>query len=134
MSLLEVEDIWTAYGPIIVNRGVSIAVDEGEIVTIIGSNGAGKSTLLKTIAGLKRPKSGTIRFSDKDVTGTYEDGIARRDRQAVIAAIGRKRCCDEIDHLTEGERNHDEMNALGPQANHARAKCKEHGNGDGDRQ
>ena len=77
MSLLEVEDIWTAYGPIVVNRGVSIAVDEGEIVTIIGSNGAGKSTLLKTIAGLKRPKSGTIRFSDKDVTGTYADGIAR---------------------------------------------------------
>ena len=69
--------IWTAYGPIVVNRGVSIAVDEGEIVTIIGSNGAGKSTLLKTIAGLKRPKSGTIRFSDKDVTGTYADGIAR---------------------------------------------------------
>ena len=77
MSLLEVEDIWTAYWPIVVNRGVSIAVDEGEIVTIIGSNGAGKSTLLKTIAGLKRPKSGTIRFSDKDMTGTYADGIAR---------------------------------------------------------
>jgi branched-chain amino acid transport system ATP-binding protein len=77
MSLLEVEDIWTAYGPIVVNRGVSIAVDEGEIVTIIGSNGVGKSTLLKTIAGLKRPKSGTIRFRDKDVTGTYADGIAR---------------------------------------------------------
>ena len=44
MSLLQVEDVWTAYGPIVVNRGVSIEVDEGEIVTSIGSNGAGKST------------------------------------------------------------------------------------------
>ena len=50
MSLLEVHDVWTAYGPIVVNRGVSIEVDKGEIVTIIGSNGAGKSTLLTTIA------------------------------------------------------------------------------------
>ena len=49
-----------------VNRGVSIEVDEGEIVTIIGSNGAGKSTLLKTIAGLMRPKSGAIRLLDED--------------------------------------------------------------------
>jgi branched-chain amino acid transport system ATP-binding protein len=88
MSLLEVEDIWTAYGPIVVNRGVSIAVDEGEIVTIIGSNGAGKSTLLKTIAGLKRPKSGTIRFSDQDVTGTYADGIARSG--VVLVPEGRR--------------------------------------------
>ena len=88
MSLLEVADVWTAYGPIVVNRGVSIAVDEGEIVTIIGSNGAGKSTLLKTIAGLKRPKSGTIRLLDEDVTGIYADGIARRG--AVLVPEGRR--------------------------------------------
>ena len=88
MSLLDVEDVWTAYGPIVVNRGVSIGVDEGEIVTIIGSNGAGKSTLLKTIAGLMRPKSGTIRLSDENVTGIYADGIARRG--AVLVPEGRR--------------------------------------------
>jgi branched-chain amino acid transport system ATP-binding protein len=77
MSLLRVEDLWTAYGPIVVNRSVSLTVGEAEIVTIIGSNGAGKSTLLKTIAGLKRPKSGSIRLGEKDVTGLYADKMAR---------------------------------------------------------
>jgi branched-chain amino acid transport system ATP-binding protein len=88
VSLLRVEDVWTAYGPIVVNRGVSIEVDEGEIVTIIGSNGAGKSTLLKTIAGLMRPKSGTIRLLDENVAGIYADGIARRG--AVLVPEGRR--------------------------------------------
>ena len=88
VSLLDVEDVWTAYGPIVVNCGVSIEVDEGEIVTIIGSNGAGKSTLLKTIAGLMRPKSGTIRLSNENVTGIYADGIARRG--AVLVPEGRR--------------------------------------------
>ena len=88
MSLLEVANVWTAYGPIVVNRGVSIAVGEGEIVTIIGSNGAGKSTLLNTIAGLKRPKSGTIHLSGENVTGVYADGIARRG--AVLVPEGRR--------------------------------------------
>jgi branched-chain amino acid transport system ATP-binding protein len=88
VSLLEVEDVWTAYGPIVVNRGVSIAVDQGEIVAIIGSNGAGKTTLLKTIAGLKRPKSGSIRFADIDVTGIYADAIARRG--VVLVPEGRR--------------------------------------------
>ncbi|MBV9907860.1 MAG: ABC transporter ATP-binding protein [Hyphomicrobiales bacterium] len=72
----------------VVNRGVSIEVDKGEIVTIIGSNGAGKSTLLKTIAGLKRPKSGTIGLLGEDVTGVYADGIARRG--AVLVPEGRR--------------------------------------------
>jgi branched-chain amino acid transport system ATP-binding protein len=88
VSLLQVEDVWTGYGPIVVNRGVSIEVDEGEIVTIIGSNGAGKSTLLKTIAGLMRPKSGAIRLLDENVTGIYADGIARRG--AVLVPEGRR--------------------------------------------
>jgi branched-chain amino acid transport system ATP-binding protein len=88
VSLLDVEDVWTAYGPIVVNRGVSIEVDEGEIVTIIGSNGAGKSTLLKTVAGLMRPKSGTIHLSNENVTGIYADGIARRG--AVLVPEGRR--------------------------------------------
>jgi branched-chain amino acid transport system ATP-binding protein len=88
VTLLQIEELWTAYGPIAVNRGVSLAVDEGEIVTIIGSNGAGKSTLLKTIAGLMRPKSGVIRLGDKDVTGVYADKMARSG--VVLVPEGRR--------------------------------------------
>jgi branched-chain amino acid transport system ATP-binding protein len=86
--LLKIENLWTAYGPIVVNRGVSLEVDEGEIVTLIGPNGAGKSTLLKTIAGLKRPKSGTIRLGEKDVTGVYADRMARNG--VVLVPEGRR--------------------------------------------
>jgi branched-chain amino acid transport system ATP-binding protein len=88
MALLQIEELWTAYGPIVVNRGVSLAVDQGEIVTMIGSNGAGKSTLLKTIAGLKRPNSGTIRLAGKDLTGVYADKMARTG--VVLVPEGRR--------------------------------------------
>jgi branched-chain amino acid transport system ATP-binding protein len=77
VALLQIDELWTAYGPIVVNRGVSLTVDEGEIVTMIGPNGAGKSTLLTTIAGLKRSNSGTIRVAGKDLTGVYADKMAR---------------------------------------------------------
>ena len=60
MALLEVNDIHTYYGAIQALHGVSIHVDEGEIVSLIGANGVGKSTLLNTICGLLRPRSGTI--------------------------------------------------------------------------
>jgi branched-chain amino acid transport system ATP-binding protein len=88
VSLLEIEDLWTSYGPIVVNRGISLDVNDGEIVTIIGSNGAGKSTALNTIAGLKRPRSGNIRLGGKDVAGLYADRIARMG--VVLVPEGRR--------------------------------------------
>ena len=88
MTLLKIEELWTAYGPIVVNRGISLEVNEGEIVTLIGPNGAGKSTLLRTIAGLKRPKNGVIRLGDKDVTGVYADKMARNG--VVLVPEGRR--------------------------------------------
>jgi branched-chain amino acid transport system ATP-binding protein len=88
VTLLKIENLWTAYGPIVVSRGVSLEVGEGEIVTLIGPNGAGKSTLLKTIAGLKRPKSGTIHLGEKDVTGVYADRMARNG--VVLVPEGRR--------------------------------------------
>jgi branched-chain amino acid transport system ATP-binding protein len=60
MGILEVNDVHTYYGAIQALHGVSLHVDEGEIVTLIGANGAGKSTLLNTICGLLRPRHGTI--------------------------------------------------------------------------
>ena len=66
--LLEVEDLRVHYGKIEAIRSISIAVDEGEIVTLIGANGAGKTTTLKTLSGLRRVTSGKVRFQGKDIT------------------------------------------------------------------
>ncbi len=60
MALLELRDVHTYYGAIHALRGVTLSVDEGEIVTLIGSNGAGKSTTLRTVSGLLRPRQGEI--------------------------------------------------------------------------
>ncbi|HVL54070.1 MAG TPA: ABC transporter ATP-binding protein [Vitreimonas sp.] len=70
MALLELDDIHSYYGNIHALKGVSLTVEEGEIVTLIGANGAGKSTTLKTISGLLRPRVGEIRFRDKRIDGT----------------------------------------------------------------
>ena len=68
--LLEVSDIHVFYGAIHAIKGISFDVSRGEIVALIGANGAGKSTTLNTIAGLLRPRSGSIRFKGDNVTGT----------------------------------------------------------------
>jgi len=66
--LLEVRDLDFAYGDVQVLRGVSLSVNAGEIVTLVGSNGAGKSTTLRNISRLLRPRSGTIAFEGHDLT------------------------------------------------------------------
>jgi branched-chain amino acid transport system ATP-binding protein len=68
MALLEVDDIQTYYGNIQALKGVTLAVEEGECVTLIGSNGAGKSTTLRSISGLTPARMGTIRFQGRDIT------------------------------------------------------------------
>jgi len=70
MSLLKVDDIHVYYGAIHAIKGISFEVNEGEIVTLIGANGAGKSTSLNTIAGLLKPRSGSITFDGKNIVGT----------------------------------------------------------------
>ncbi len=67
-KLLKVDDINVFYGAIHALKGISLDVDEGEIVTLIGANGAGKSTTLKTISGIMRPKTGSIEFQGQDIT------------------------------------------------------------------
>src|SRR5260370_6356884 len=68
MTLLEVRDIHTYYGAIEALKGVSLTVDEGEVVTLIGSNGAGKSTTLRSISGLTPASAGKITFAGEDIT------------------------------------------------------------------
>jgi branched-chain amino acid transport system ATP-binding protein len=67
--LLEVEGLHVAYGHVEAVRGVSLSVPEGRIVTLIGPNGAGKTSILSALAGLVRPKAGSVRLGGTDVTG-----------------------------------------------------------------
>ncbi|MGE5507079.1 MAG: ABC transporter ATP-binding protein [Chitinophagales bacterium] len=73
--LLEVENLHVYYGAIHALKGVSVQVEEGEIVTLIGANGAGKSTTLKTVSGLLRPKQGKIVFEGKNLAAMTPHGI-----------------------------------------------------------
>ena len=68
MSMLKVENLNVYYGSINAIKGISFEVNQGEIVTMIGANGAGKSTTMNTVAGLLKPRSGSIVFEDKDIT------------------------------------------------------------------
>jgi branched-chain amino acid transport system ATP-binding protein len=78
MALLEVEDVHAHYGTIEALRGVSLSVEEGKVVTLIGSNGAGKSTTLRAISGLTPASSGTIRFAGEEITRAPTDAIVAR--------------------------------------------------------
>ena len=75
--LLEVNNLQVYYGAIHALQGISFDVQQGEIVTIIGANGAGKSTTLNTICGLLRPREGSVRFRDRELTTMPADGIVR---------------------------------------------------------
>ena len=77
MPLLELQDIHTFYGNIEALKGISLEVEEGEIVTLIGSNGAGKSTTLRSISGLTAPREGSVKFEDREIGETAPQDIVR---------------------------------------------------------
>ena len=77
MAMLDIKDINVYYGAIHAIKGISLSVDEGEIVTLIGANGAGKSTTLRTISGLLKPKTGSINFLGKNIAGMPAHKIVR---------------------------------------------------------
>mgnify|MGYP000654465738 CR=1 FL=1 len=87
-ALLELKNVHTYYGHIHALKGVDLEVNQGEIVTLIGSNGAGKSTTLRTISGMTRPKQGSVYLEGRDITGMKPNHIA---------ALG-------IGHVPEGRR------------------------------
>ena len=78
MSLLKVDDIHVFYGAIHAIKGISLEVNEDEIVTLIGANGAGKSTTLNTIAGLLKPRTGTVTFDGQQLNGMPASRIVSR--------------------------------------------------------
>ncbi|MDF2924463.1 MAG: transporter ATP-binding protein [Paenibacillaceae bacterium] len=73
--MLKIDNINVYYGAIHALQGISLTVEEGEVVTLIGANGAGKSTLLKTLSGLLKPKSGEIKFLGKSIAGLSATAI-----------------------------------------------------------
>jgi len=78
MAILEVEDLNTFYGSIHALKGISLSVEEGEIVTLIGSNGAGKTTTLNSISGIVPPRSGHVRLDGEDITHRSPHSIVTR--------------------------------------------------------
>jgi branched-chain amino acid transport system ATP-binding protein len=87
-ALLELDNLHTYYGHIHALKGISVSVNQGEIVTLVGANGAGKSTTLRTISGVVRARRGSVRLQGKDITGMKAHDIA---------ALG-------IGHVPEGRR------------------------------
>jgi len=77
MTLLELEEVVAAYGEIQALRGLSLAVEEGEIVALLGANGAGKSTTLRVISGLMPAQSGTVRFAGRPIGGLPPGAIVK---------------------------------------------------------
>ena len=78
MAMLAVNDIHVYYGSIHAVKGVSLEVNEGEIVTLIGANGAGKSTVLNTISGLLHPRGGSVTFLGQDLKGVPPHKLVAR--------------------------------------------------------
>jgi len=77
MALLEIRNLVVRYGEIEALRGVTIAVEEGQVVTLLGANGAGKSTTLRAISGLAKPASGDILFDGESIAGLGPEAIVR---------------------------------------------------------
>ena len=76
--MLNIENLKVNYGGIEAVKGISFAVPDGQIVTLIGANGAGKSTTLRSVAGLVRPSAGTITWNGEDITGVSPDRIVSK--------------------------------------------------------
>ncbi len=77
MGILDIDNLVVHYGKINALKGISLSVNKGDIVTIIGANGAGKTTLLKTISGIIRPTQGTVSFNGEDITGVRSDKVLK---------------------------------------------------------
>jgi branched-chain amino acid transport system ATP-binding protein len=76
MTLLELQDVVVRYGAVEALKGISLSVDEGEVVTLLGSNGAGKTTTLRTISGLHAPASGSVLLDGKPLSGVPAHEVA----------------------------------------------------------
>ena len=96
--LLRVSDLHVYYGAIHAIKGISLEVYENEIVTLIGANGAGKSTTLNTIAGLLKPRQGTVELNGRPLGGLGAPHVGRHDAQLVVVEVHVEVVLDEQGH------------------------------------
>jgi branched-chain amino acid transport system ATP-binding protein len=82
--MLELEDVHTHYGESHILKGISMSVEDGEVVGLVGRNGAGKTTTLRSITGTQPPTKGSVRFNDQDITGMSVPNTARRGIRIVL--------------------------------------------------
>ena len=92
MALLEVEGLSVVYGRVEALHGIDLSVDEGEVVTLIGSNGAGKTTTVRTISGLVPASGGKIKLAGKEITGLPAPEIVKLG----VGQIGRASCRERV--------------------------------------
>jgi len=113
MSLLKLQNVSTFYDKIQALKSVDVTVEEGTIVTILGANGAGKTTMMNTIAGLLKPKEGSIHYLGKDVTGLRPDQLLRKGLALVPEGRGILASMTVLENLEMGayHRNDAEVNA-----------------------
>ena len=104
MALLEVNDVHTYYGNIHALKGISLTVDKGEIVTLIGANGAGKTTTLRTISGLLSPRQGNILLEGEDLSHFKAHQLVSKGMAMVPEEIWMKNLSLEWDHLDPADR------------------------------
>jgi len=113
MSLLKLQNVSTFYDKIQALKSIDVTVEEGTIVTILGANGAGKTTMMNTIAGLLKPKEGSIHYLGKDVTGLRPDQLLRKGLALVPEGRGILASMTVLENLEMGayHRNDAEVNA-----------------------
>ena len=113
MSLLKLQNVSTFYDKIQALKGIDVTVKEGTVVTILGANGAGKTTTMNTIAGLLKPKEGSIHYLGKDVTGHRPDQLLRKGLALVPEGRGILATMTVLENLEMGayHRNDSEVDA-----------------------
>jgi branched-chain amino acid transport system ATP-binding protein len=113
MSLLKLQNVSTFYDKIQALKSIDVTVEEGTIVTILGANGAGKTTMMNTIAGLLKPKEGSIHYLGRDVTGQRPDQLLRKGLALVPEGRGILASMTVLENLEMGayHRNDAEVNA-----------------------
>ena len=102
MSLLDLVDVRKSFGPVEALRGVTFSVEAGEAVALLGDNGAGKSTLMKTITGIHRLTSGTIRLAGEDLSGKGPGEIRARGVEMIYQDLALARQQDVASNIFLG--------------------------------